>query len=145
MIKYVKKKRKIYIKIKNKLKRSKPNRDNFLLNTEERLYKKFIKYKKNSFCKNIHNKLRTWKSANPKEYWKALNFSKNKNSYSVHINDLYKHFKDLNENSDASFNEFDTNRIMINNNNEINSDFTLDEVDNMVNKLKNNKANGIML
>ena len=83
------------------------------------------------------------KSANPKEYWKALNISKNKNSYSVHINDLYKHFKDLNENSDASFNEFDTNRIMINNNNEINSDFTLDEVDNMVDKLKNNKANGI--
>ena len=92
---------------------------------------------------SIHNNLRTLKSANPKEYWNILNISKNKNSYSVHINDLYKHFKDLNENSDASFNEFDTNRIMINNNNEINSDFTLDEVDNMVNKLKNNKANGI--
>ena len=136
-------KRKHFFKIKNKLKKSKSRRNDLILDREERIYRKFIRYKKNLFCKNIHDKLRSLKSKNPKEYWNILKFSKSKKTHSLNINNMYEHFKELNENINSDLHNFEPNDIMVNNNNEINSDFTLEEVEILVNKLKNNKATGL--
>ena len=125
------------------MKKSKSRRNDLILDREERIYRKFIKYKKNLFCKNIHDKLRSLKSKNPKEYWNILKFSKSKKAHSLNINNMYEHFKELNENINSDLHNFEPNDIMVNNNNEINSDFTLEEVEILVNKLKNNKATGL--
>ncbi|CAL4084780.1 unnamed protein product [Meganyctiphanes norvegica] len=135
--------RKRYFRIRKKLKNSQSHRDSLILKTEAKMYKKFIKHKMNLFCKNIHHKLRLLKSKNPKEYWNILNISKNNNTHSMHINNFYDHFKELNENNVENLNDFDMNSIMTTNNDVINSDFTLDEINNLANKLKCNKANGI--
>ena len=135
-------KRKKYFRVKNKLRKSKSYRDRLILKNENKLYKKLIRFKLSKYCKDIHNKLRLLKSKNPKEYWNILSSSKNKNSDSIHINKFYEHFKELNDQNTSNVNNFNANDIMSDNNNEINFDFTLEELDFLINKLKNNKASG---
>ena len=123
--------------------KSKSYRDPLILRNEKKLYKKLIRFKLNKYCKDIHNKLRLLKSKNPKEYWNILSSSKSKKSDSIHINKFYEHFKELNDQNKSNVNNFNANDIMSDNNNEINFDFTLEELDFLINKLKNNKASGI--
>merc|ERR1711872_213406 len=66
------KKRKHYIRIRNRLKKRKSFLDIATLKNESKIYKKIINKKRHTFNKNLHNKLRELKSTKPKEYWNLL-------------------------------------------------------------------------
>ena len=113
------------------------------MKNETKSYKKFIRYKLNTYCRTVHEKLRTLKSKNPKEYWKIINPSKSKKINSIDISSLHDHFKNLMERNNSTSNNFNANNIMLEDNDDINFDFTLEEINDLVDDLKNNKANGI--
>ena len=66
------KKRKHYVRIRNRLKKRKSFQDIETLKNESKIYKKFINKKRHTFNKNLHDKLRELKSTKPKEYWNLL-------------------------------------------------------------------------
>ena len=135
--------RRQYFRIRDKLRKSKSYRGRLLLKNETKSYKKFIRYKLNTYCRTVHEKLRTLKSKNPKEYWKIINPSKSPRNNSIDISSLHDHFKNLMERNNSTSNNFNANNIMLEDNDDINFDFTLEEINDLVDDLKNNKANGI--
>ena len=136
-------KRKQFFRIKNRLKKSKSFHDKAALNNETKAYKKFINKKSHIYNKNLHKKLRDLKSSKPKEYWNLLNSKKHKPNNSISINTLYNHFKIINNHINETETEFDASKISEEGDEALNNEFTTSEVNNLINKLKNNKSNGI--
>ena len=106
-------------------------------------YKRIINRKRHDFNKNLHNKLRNIKSTKPKEYWNLLNPKKRNKNNAIDITSLYNHFKILNEDPNNVDSSIDINEISLEGDEALNNDFTATEINNLINKLKNNKSNGI--
>ena len=130
------KKRKHYIKIRNRLKKRKSFQDVATLKNESKSYKKFINKKRHEFNKTLHNKLRELKSTKPKEYWKLLSPKKQNRNNSINLNSLYNHFKLLNDDPNNGTAHFDVNDISENGNEVLNNEFSPDEINKLINKLK---------
>jgi hypothetical protein len=117
-----------------------------LLKEISKEYKQTLNTTFNKYRSNNVQKLRTMKTSNPKEYWKAINKLNNKsnNDDEAKLNDFYIFFKNINsneENSDDITQELDLteiNRI----NEEINSEITQDEIIKTIRTLKNGKSPG---
>ena len=93
--------------------------------------------------KKLHNKLRNTKSSKPKEYWSLLNPKKQNYNKDIGIKPLYDHFKMINDVVTHSNVNFDINNISVEGDEALNQDFTYAEINNLINKLKNNKSCGI--
>ena len=117
--------------------------DTETFNNEAKSYKNFIKMKTNLFNKSLHEKLRNLKSDKPKEYWNILNPKKHQTNNSINLDPLHSHFKAINRqaiNGDANITLDD---IPEGGDEILNNDFTLLEINKLINKLKNNKSSGI--
>ena len=110
---------------------------------EYKSYRKFINIKRHKFNKNLHNKLRNLKSSKPKEYWNLLNPKIRKQTNDIGLKPLYDHFKKINDVINPNNVDFDSNNISVEGDEELNKDFTYDEIIKLINKLKNNKFSGI--
>ena len=135
-------KRRQYFRVKNRLKKCKSFQNEATLKIEAKAYKDFLNRKFKSYNKNIHKKLRDLKSHKPNEYWKLLSTKKPNSNTHLNILDAYNHFKNLNQNINNDQN-FDPNNIANEGDDFLNSDFTFEELSNIVKNLKNNKSNGI--
>ena len=91
----------------------------------------------------MHESLRKLKSTKPKEYWNLLNPKKRNANNSINIEVLYNYFKTLNEDPHMNDEVFDTNQILLEGDGFLNDEFTEEETNNLINKLKNNKSSGI--
>ena len=91
----------------------------------------------------LHEKLRNFKSDKPKEYWKILNPKKRQIDNSITIKPLYDHFKTLGEQSLSDEENITVDDIPDEGDGILNNNFTLIELNKLINKLKNNKASGI--
>ena len=138
-------KRKHFIQLKRRIlrKKTKSPTDDQALKDAAKLYKHFIKTKVNQFNKNLHDKLRKLKNKKPKEYWNILNPKKKKVDNSIDINSLFNHFKTLNEQTNTEGRNITVDDIPDNGDEILNNDFTIIELNKLINKLKNNKASGI--
>ena len=112
-------------------------------------YKTFISNRQKIFNKNLHKNLRDLKKRNPREYWQILKKSESsaKKEPKVSIGAFERHFTELSsgnsENNSAT--DFDPRKIGHATNQEINVDFTFEEVYRSVKNLKNDKSEGIDL
>ena len=112
-------------------------------------YKKLLRYKRRAYGKTISTSLRSLKKAgNPRAFWDLLNSSSKSNkskTINVQLHDLEQHFKSLGnvpkfeEHSRESSLGINDMEIQ---DEELNKPITLDEVELMINKLKNSKACG---
>ena len=110
-------------------------------------YKKFLDNQQRIFKKETETKLRAVKNADPREYWKIINYaSKNKGhrECSISVNELYRHFKGLSF-KEENCSQFDPTTAVHEESisEELNSPFTLEEIQAVIKKLKNNKASGL--
>ena len=138
-------KRKHFIQLKRRIlrKKTKSPNDDETLKYAAKLYKHFIKTKVNQFNKNLHDKLRNLKNQKPKEYWNILNPKKHKIDNSIDLNSLHGHFKTLNEQTNIDGRDITVNDIPDDADEILNNDFTIIELNKLINKLKNNKASGV--
>ena len=117
-----------------------------MCNKESKKFKKFIKRKEKSYFNELNKKIRNLKSTNPKEYWNILNKSTEGRHVQpqIAIQVFLEHFKKLGKNSKNAdvCENFDSHFTGITND-EINIDFTLQEIVSNIQKLKNKKACGI--
>ena len=109
-------------------------------------YKPFIAKIQRSHNKKFRKNLRKSKKLNPKEYWTLLKNEERsgKKELKVPLRVFEKHFKKLNQSIDHHFQNLspETSDSF---NQEINMDFTLDELNKNIKLLNNNKASGIDL
>ena len=138
-------KRRHFLQFKRRMLRKtiKSQTDTETFNNEAKSYKNFIKMKTNLFNKSLHEKLRNLKSDKPKEYWNILNPKKHQTNNSINLDPLHSHFKAINRqaiNGDANITLDD---IPEGGDEILNNDFTLLEINKLINKLKNNKSSGI--
>ena len=146
-------KRKEYMLCKNKVRTavSLEDKQRYLdsFRTKAKEYKKLIKSCKKSHERSFSDSLRNVKSANPREYWNLLNKDKSKvkPSNKISLDSFMEHFKNLSqidrvdeENNDSTFDPLSVNHSV---NEDINREFTFDEVLSVTKKLKNGKASGI--
>ena len=113
------------------------------MNNEYKSYRKFINRKRHKFNKNLHKQLRNLKNSKPKEYWNLLNPKMRKRTNEIGIKPLYDHFKILNDVINENSEDFDSNNISVEGDEELNKEFTHDEIIKLINNLKNNKSCGI--
>jgi hypothetical protein len=135
----------ICYKLRNKYRNAKNyyKHNNTLYNKNKMLvlskqYKKQLNSSRKKYYTKLNNKLRYSKSKNPKEFWNILK-DKHRADIKADFKDLVNHFKDLN-NSDVTT---DLPNVPITPNNSINNNFTIDEIQLAINKIKRNKACGI--
>ena len=111
-----------------------------------KIYKKFIAKVQLSHNKNFHKNLRKFKKLNPKDYWRLLKKEERirKRETKVPLRVFEKHFEQLNQNNNENL---DTPYPDVSDsfNQEINEDFTLDELKKNLKFLNSNKAAGLDL
>ena len=112
------------------------------LSVASKNYSKTIKKAISNYNKDFTKKLRK-ASKNPKEFWKLINANKDQNETSAHIDDLVEHFKKLN--SDFQWDNTlsdnpDPDHIF--NQDDLEKDFTEQEVKEAIKSLKNGKSPG---
>ena len=132
-----------YYKVKNKLKRV---GEKSMCTSLSKKFKNLLKSKRRNYFKKLNSKIRSLRANNSKEYWQLLNRSTEgqKIETSLSIECFYEHFKDLNKSQtqnqqDNEQNEFDS----MPENEELNLDFTIEEILTVIKTLKNNKACGL--
>ena len=141
--------RKEYHKCKDKFRSSRCEKNKEELNVKGKSYRCFLRGKKRSYYKALHDRLRYSKSKCPKDYWKILNVkSKAKEpSAKISLDSFVEHFKGFgSEHFSASEHGFvydDGNNQVVNE--ELNREIQEDEVMKQIRRLKNNKAPGIDL
>ena len=113
------------------------------LQVASKIYKKTLKAAFEKHKKALCDKIRKLKSSNLMDYWALLkNCNKKQNeSDQLNIDTFYEHFSNLNTNrhtETVSLDELISDRN-IDPNPLLNSDFTYDEVQKAIVKLKNNK------
>ena len=136
-----------YLKVKNRLKR-KGNKS--MANKET---KKFIKSQERLYYVELNKKIRYLRSNNAKEYWKLINKStEGKQEYSnIALQTFLDHFEKLSQNPDhdvpSNCTVVDSHRLksvaMEQEDNCLNELFCEGEINDNINKLKNNKAGGL--
>ena len=109
-------------------------------------YKQFIAKVQKSHNKKLHKNLRKYKKLHPKDYWEILKKEERlgKKESKVPLSVFEKHFKKLNQNIDQHFENM-TAEANDSFNQEINADFTLEELNKNLKLLNNKKAAGIDL
>ena len=110
-------------------------------------YKKIVKFKKSQFCNDMHENLRKLRSSNPKEYWKLLKKGAHNDARPnpVDIDSFKSFFENLNRSKQSmshNSNSDDAHHVPQALNDELNIEFSEDEVKTHMLKLKNNKASG---
>ena len=112
-----------------------------------KVYKTFISNRQKVFCKNLHKNLRDCKKRDPKEYWQILKkYEANpKKEPKVSISTFEKHFTQLSSGNSVNncTSDFDPRKIEHAINQEINVDFTFEEVSQNIKNLQNDKSEGI--
>ena len=141
-------KRSEYIRFKGKLKRRKTYEDIEQLKIKAKQYKKFLRKVKTAYKKDFHKTLRNLRSSNPKEYWSLLNkgCKKSNNLGKISIEVFMHHFKKLSQKSEddeSDQHDFDPRSVRHSINEEINGEFTVDEIVKLIRKLRNKKACGV--
>lgn len=143
-------KRKIYLNSKNSIRKAKNQEEKercFNLTKQKgKEYKMFISNRQKTFNSDLHKNLRGLKRQHPKEYWKIFKNSEGpqKNVPKLAMADTKNHFKMLNEEKkDSHIPKFDPRKITHSINQEINKEFTVEEVVENIKVLKNNKAEGV--
>ena len=136
-------KKKQFSRFKNRYKNRKTPENEETMKNEYKSYRKFINRKRHKFNKNLHKQLRDLKNSKPKEYWNLLNPKMRKRTNEIGIKPLYDHFKILNDVINENSEDFDSNDISVEGDEELNKEFTHDEIIKLINKLKNNKSCGI--
>ena len=113
-------------------------------NSSSKAYKRSINKSINKFNKDLHQKLRSLQSKNPREYWQIINHANGRTTaFSKLSCEIFaKHFKDLNTNKNPD-ERFDINSIPITEDSPLNILFSRDELLQSIRKLKNGKACGI--
>ena len=141
----------MYNKARKKYNKYPTQQNKTVLQNASNAYKKTMNKYINTYNKENEIKLRQLHSKKPKDYWKFLNKIKNKKQVKgPDLQNLYEHFKTLN-NSDNNNNEDENEDDIINNpnvnahenNNCLNCPLTVDEIRKCINSLKNNKSPGI--
>ena len=143
--KHCARKRAVYVKLKNKLIKDKSILATSKLKAEAKKYKYIIKKAKNDYFNKINLELKHLKTNDPKQFWKLINKSDNNSKNhndQVDIDDLYNHFKNLGDSQNLVNTEFDPRNIKHSINEFINMSITIDEVNEIKTKLKNNKSCG---
>ena len=141
-------KRKEYFACKNKLRTAKTRVEKATcrrtLDLKFKEYKTFLAKRQFDFRIEIQEKLKSLKNSNSKEYWKLINSatSSSKKEGDISLNTFLEHFKKLSE-SKPSNNNFDPRIIDHSISEDLNADFTFEEVKKVIKRLKNNKACGI--
>lgn len=106
-----------------------------------RRYKRTISASKKAYQREIHHKLRTAKTRDPKYFWSTLSDKRNKKIIpKVDLVDLFKHFKTLNKVDESHENDFP--RPSNSNNEELDYAITESEISAAVKLIKNGKACG---
>jgi len=107
-------------------------------------YKRVLNKYRNKFNKNFDNKLRQIKDKDPKYFWSIIKSKKKEPLTDISMKCLYDYFKNLNEGNDNEAG-LHISDFIINNNEEpiLNDEITENEIVNVINKLKNNKATGL--
>ena len=144
------KNRKIYLEAKNSIWKAKSTeeKDQCCENMKQKgkEYKLFISNTQKTYSRELNQKLRELKMHHPKEYWKILKAAEGVQlkEPKVSMEDCENHFKTLSsEKSESNIPEFDPQKIDLSSNEELNVDFTLEEVMESIHELKNNKAEGV--
>ena len=108
-------------------------------------YKQTIDHAYKHFHKELHRKLRSLKSKNPKDYWQIINNStKQKEKIGqIALETFMEHFKKLNQIDNSDSPKDDTQPDIRTNDPTFQSNFTDSEILKQVKKLKNGKACGI--
>ena len=111
-----------------------------------RSYKKFIAKVQKNYNKKFHKNLRKFKKMHPKDYWALLKKEEglNKKESKVPLRAFEKHFSDLNQSSNVQTQNTlpDTDDSF---NQDINVEFTFDELCKNIKLLNSNKSSGIDL
>ena len=99
-----------------------------------------------AYHKQVHSKLRSLRSSNPKDYWAILNSNDKKVASKISTQILFEHFKKLNQNpaktsGEASLDSPDPSTIE--DMTPFNLPFTDDEISKFVTKLRNGKSSGL--
>jgi hypothetical protein len=138
-----------FFKTKNKFKSKNSETNHINMKLASKKYKKMLKHEYANYHKELNLQLKSLRTSNPKEYWKILNQSDgNKNdTCNLGITEVSDHFEKLNSvNPITDEEETDLqNKGNVNTNNYeslLNANFTNEEIERAINKLKNNKAHG---
>ena len=138
-----------YYRVRKKIKFVNPTERKAKICAASKRLKEIVKKKKSEYFKSFHKKLRVLKSNNSKEYWNLLNKCSNPQNKESDIDlDIFRdHFKKI-SNKENDINNGETDYSTLNAdvgsiNEDINVDFTTDEIKTLICKLKNGKACGI--
>ena len=115
-----------------------------ILDDKFKSYKHFLSFRQAQFRLEIISKLKSLKSNNPRDYYKLINSaipSKRKEG-DISLGTFMEHFKKLGD-SPAEEHSFDPRNITHSISDDLNADFTFEEVQKVIKKLKNNKASGV--
>ena len=138
-----KNKRASYMSAKLKWKRFKTDHNEKTLIQISREYRGLLKKTERTARKKYHLKLKTLRHNNPTEYWKEIKDKRNADC-PINIEDLYEHFKNLNEAGDENQEDDSGLNIDMEYNTEVlNSPITKDEIVVAANSLKKKKASGV--
>ena len=145
------KKRREYFSAKHKAKKSKSVFDLEELKIKSKEYKSCLRIAERKMQNSWHRELRSLKSNNPREYWKKIQRKKH-SSVPVALQNLYEHFKSLNESETENEGTNLRENILEQNISQnvsfdydmesLNSDITEDEIISAIKKLKSGKAAG---
>ena len=113
---------------------------------EGRSYKKFIAKIQKSYNKKFHKNLRKFKKMHPKDYWALLKKEEglDQKESKVPLRSFEKHFHQLNQSS-SQLTQNLFSETVDSFNQEINHEFTLDEICKNIKLLNSNKSSGIDL
>jgi hypothetical protein len=136
-------KRKKYLDIKYKNPGKKGEK---IRNSAFKEYKKFLDTCQSNLKKETETKLRNLKSSDSREYWRVINSatsSGNNVKCDVSMNQLFEHFEKLSFKEQA--NSFDPHNAVHKDSisEDLNCDFTYDEILENIKNLKNNKSSGL--
>ena len=108
-----------------------------LKNSSSKAYKRSINKAINKFNKDLHQKLRSLQSKNPREYWQIINHADGRTTALSKLScEIFaKHFKDLNTNKNSD-EPFDIDSIPVTEDSPLNILFSRDELLHSIRKLK---------
>lgn len=121
------------------------NDDNYeSLSNASKTYKNIMKKSILKYKRTFRHKIRNMRQTSPKDYWKYVN-SVNKKSVdpNINIDIFYKFFKNLNENDPADHDVPDSDFPEFVEENQLNTEITVDVISKAILELKNNKATGL--
>ena len=132
-----------YLKLKNKMHRVKTLDIRNVTNEKGKQLKTLIKKKKRDYQANLNTFLREHRYENPKEFWKIINPKDKGSDCKVSIEEFVTHFKNLGQTQDTiREQQINPEPDLYNTNDNINHQFTVEEIKSHIRKLKSNKSAG---